>query len=136
MTSHLTEKGVAEDQLPPLGPVVWAAGSQSELTPSESLTTSDAVRNTLLLLSVAFSHISNLSTCPEVFLSILFFYPVIQPTLFYHFDLLPLLHFSTSFISFSLSCLLSSFPALSLLIRPCLSLFPIFNFPSPYLHCL
>ena len=136
MTSHLTEKSVAEDQLPPLGPVVWAAGSQSELTPSESLTTSDAVRNTLLRLSMAFSHISSLSTCPEVFLSILF-YPVIQPTLFfYHFDLLPLLHFNTSFISFSLSCLLSSLPALSLLIRPCLSLFSDFNFPSYYLHCL
>ncbi|XP_073320752.1 pericentriolar material 1 protein isoform X3 [Pagrus major] len=42
VTSHLAEKSAAEDQLPPLGPVVWAAGSQSELTPSESLTTSDA----------------------------------------------------------------------------------------------
>ncbi|XP_035811988.2 pericentriolar material 1 protein isoform X2 [Amphiprion ocellaris] len=42
LTRHLTEKSAAEDQLPPLGPVVWAAGSQSELTPSESLTTSDA----------------------------------------------------------------------------------------------
>ncbi|XP_037326765.2 pericentriolar material 1 protein isoform X4 [Pungitius pungitius] len=42
VTGHLTEKSAAEDQLPPLGPVVWAAGSQSELTPSESLATSDA----------------------------------------------------------------------------------------------
>ncbi|XP_008297508.1 pericentriolar material 1 protein isoform X3 [Stegastes partitus] len=42
LTRHLAEKSAAEDQLPPLGPVVWAAGSQSELTPSESLTTSDA----------------------------------------------------------------------------------------------
>ncbi|XP_032356497.1 pericentriolar material 1 protein isoform X4 [Etheostoma spectabile] len=42
VTRHLSEKGAAEDQLPPLGPVTWAAGSQSELTPSESLATSDA----------------------------------------------------------------------------------------------
>ncbi|XP_041821915.1 pericentriolar material 1 protein isoform X4 [Chelmon rostratus] len=42
VTRHLAEKSSAEDQLPPLGPVVWAAGSQSELTPSESLATSDA----------------------------------------------------------------------------------------------
>lgn len=68
MTRHLTEKSAAVDQLPPLGPVVWAAGSQSELTPSESLATSDAVRDTLLLRSVAFSHTS---ASPEVFLSIL-----------------------------------------------------------------
>uniref|UniRef100_A0A672ZLB4 Pericentriolar material 1 n=1 Tax=Sphaeramia orbicularis TaxID=375764 RepID=A0A672ZLB4_9TELE len=43
VTRHLTEKSAAEDHLPPLGPVAWAAGSQSELTPSESLATSDAV---------------------------------------------------------------------------------------------
>ncbi|XP_031718975.1 pericentriolar material 1 protein isoform X1 [Anarrhichthys ocellatus] len=42
VTRHLSEKSAAEDQLPLLGPVVWAAGSQSELTPSESLATSDA----------------------------------------------------------------------------------------------
>uniref|UniRef100_A0A8D2ZGA6 Pericentriolar material 1 n=1 Tax=Scophthalmus maximus TaxID=52904 RepID=A0A8D2ZGA6_SCOMX len=42
VTSHLTEKCAAEDQLPPLGPAAWAAGSHSELTPSESLATSDA----------------------------------------------------------------------------------------------
>ncbi|XP_029949631.1 pericentriolar material 1 protein isoform X2 [Salarias fasciatus] len=42
VTRHLAEKSAAEDQLPRLGPVVWTAGSQSELTPSESLTTSDA----------------------------------------------------------------------------------------------
>uniref|UniRef100_A0A8C2ZV87 Pericentriolar material 1 n=1 Tax=Cyclopterus lumpus TaxID=8103 RepID=A0A8C2ZV87_CYCLU len=52
VTRHLAEKSAAEDQLPPLGPVVWAAGSQSELTPSESLATSDAVRGTSLLPSV------------------------------------------------------------------------------------
>ncbi|KAM3864768.1 pericentriolar material 1 protein [Diretmus argenteus] len=39
---HLSEKSAAEDPLPPLGSVAWAAGSQSELTPSESLATSDA----------------------------------------------------------------------------------------------
>uniref|UniRef100_A0A665TA28 Pericentriolar material 1 n=1 Tax=Echeneis naucrates TaxID=173247 RepID=A0A665TA28_ECHNA len=52
VTRHLAEKSAAEDQLPPLGPVVWAAGSQSELTPSESVATSDAVRDPLLPPSV------------------------------------------------------------------------------------
>ncbi|KAL1023567.1 hypothetical protein UPYG_G00042480 [Umbra pygmaea] len=42
VTRHLTEKNAAEDQVSSLGPVAWAAGSQSELTPSESLATSDA----------------------------------------------------------------------------------------------
>ncbi|CAB1328145.1 unnamed protein product [Coregonus sp. 'balchen'] len=41
VTRHLTEKSAAEDQASSLGPVAWAAGSQSELTPSESLATSD-----------------------------------------------------------------------------------------------
>ncbi|KAK1886393.1 Pericentriolar material 1 protein [Dissostichus eleginoides] len=41
VSRHLSERSAAEE-LPPLGPVVWAAGSQSELTPSESLATSDA----------------------------------------------------------------------------------------------
>lgn len=45
MTRHLTEKSAAEDQAS-LGPMAWAAGSQSELTPSESLATSDGVRQT------------------------------------------------------------------------------------------
>uniref|UniRef100_A0AAQ4PK32 Pericentriolar material 1 n=1 Tax=Gasterosteus aculeatus aculeatus TaxID=481459 RepID=A0AAQ4PK32_GASAC len=45
VTRHLIEKSAAEDQLPPLGPAVRDAGSQSELTPSESLATSDAVRD-------------------------------------------------------------------------------------------
>ncbi|XP_042167913.1 pericentriolar material 1 protein-like isoform X4 [Oncorhynchus tshawytscha] len=40
VTRHLTDKSAAEDQAS-LGPVAWAAGSQSELTPSESLATSD-----------------------------------------------------------------------------------------------
>ncbi|KAJ8000864.1 hypothetical protein DPEC_G00184810 [Dallia pectoralis] len=42
VTRHLTEKKEAEDQPSSLGPVAWAAGSQSELTPSESLDTSEA----------------------------------------------------------------------------------------------
>ncbi|XP_076001355.1 pericentriolar material 1 protein isoform X3 [Genypterus blacodes] len=42
VTRHLAEKNADEDHLPPLGPSAWAAGSQSELTPSESLATSDA----------------------------------------------------------------------------------------------
>ncbi|KAM9399327.1 pericentriolar material 1 protein-like isoform 7-T10 [Salvelinus alpinus] len=41
VTRHLTEKSAAEYQASTLGPVAWAAGSQSELTPSESLATSD-----------------------------------------------------------------------------------------------
>uniref|UniRef100_A0A674EGK5 Pericentriolar material 1 n=1 Tax=Salmo trutta TaxID=8032 RepID=A0A674EGK5_SALTR len=45
LTRHLTEKSAAEDQAS-LGPMAWAAGSQSELTPSESLATSDGVRQT------------------------------------------------------------------------------------------
>lgn len=50
VTRHLTEKSAAEDQLP----VSWAAGSQSDMTPSQSPVTSDAVRYTLSLLSVVF----------------------------------------------------------------------------------
>ncbi|XP_043102010.1 pericentriolar material 1 protein isoform X5 [Puntigrus tetrazona] len=41
VTRHLTEKSVADEQASSLGPTVWATGSQSELTPSESLATSD-----------------------------------------------------------------------------------------------
>uniref|UniRef100_W5KNN2 Pericentriolar material 1 n=1 Tax=Astyanax mexicanus TaxID=7994 RepID=W5KNN2_ASTMX len=41
VTRHLTEKSVAEEQGSSLGPAVWATGSQSELTPSESLATTD-----------------------------------------------------------------------------------------------
>uniref|UniRef100_A0A671R5J2 Pericentriolar material 1 protein-like n=1 Tax=Sinocyclocheilus anshuiensis TaxID=1608454 RepID=A0A671R5J2_9TELE len=41
VTRHLTEKSVADEQASSLGPAVWATGSQSELTPSESLATSD-----------------------------------------------------------------------------------------------
>lgn len=57
VTRHLAEKSAAEDQLPPLGPVAWASGSQFELTPFDSPATSDSVRNTLLLPSMASSHI-------------------------------------------------------------------------------
>uniref|UniRef100_A0A3P8Z3N9 Pericentriolar material 1 protein C-terminal domain-containing protein n=1 Tax=Esox lucius TaxID=8010 RepID=A0A3P8Z3N9_ESOLU len=42
VTRHLTEKNASEERPSSLGPVAWAAGSQSELTPSESLATSDA----------------------------------------------------------------------------------------------
>ncbi|XP_063074763.1 pericentriolar material 1 protein isoform X2 [Engraulis encrasicolus] len=41
VTRHLTEKNVADDQASSLGPAAWVGGSQSELTPSESLATSD-----------------------------------------------------------------------------------------------
>ncbi|XDV14780.1 hypothetical protein PO909_014973 [Leuciscus waleckii] len=41
VTRHLTEKSVADEHASSLGPAVWATGSQSELTPSESLATSD-----------------------------------------------------------------------------------------------
>uniref|UniRef100_A0A672K334 Pericentriolar material 1 protein C-terminal domain-containing protein n=1 Tax=Sinocyclocheilus grahami TaxID=75366 RepID=A0A672K334_SINGR len=47
VTRHLTEKSVADEQASSLGPTVWATGSQSELTPSESLVTSDNVRHML-----------------------------------------------------------------------------------------
>uniref|UniRef100_A0A3B3US53 Pericentriolar material 1 n=1 Tax=Poecilia latipinna TaxID=48699 RepID=A0A3B3US53_9TELE len=43
VTKHLAVRRAAEDQLPPLGSVLWTAGSQSELTPSQSLVTSDEV---------------------------------------------------------------------------------------------
>ncbi|XP_028300548.1 pericentriolar material 1 protein isoform X2 [Gouania willdenowi] len=50
---HLAEKSSAQECLVNLGPGAWAAGSQSELTPSESLTTSDAeVAERSLSLSV------------------------------------------------------------------------------------
>lgn len=58
VTRHLTEKSAADDPSPPRSPVAWAADSQSELTPSESLASSDAVRNTRLLPSMAVSHVS------------------------------------------------------------------------------
>ncbi|XP_037545863.1 pericentriolar material 1 protein isoform X2 [Nematolebias whitei] len=41
VTKQLAVRSAAEDQLPPLGPAVWTTGSQSELTPSQSLFTSD-----------------------------------------------------------------------------------------------
>lgn len=109
VTRHLAEKSAAEDQLPPLGPVVWAAGSQSELTPSESLATSDAVRNTLLLPSMGFSHISSLSTSPEILF--LFSSSHLAPTILFfpHFYLLSVLYFiSPSALSpFILLCFIS-----------------------------
>lgn len=59
VTRHLTEKNAADEHLPTRSPVAWAADSQSELTPSESLASSDSVRNTLSLPSMSFSHMSN-----------------------------------------------------------------------------
>uniref|UniRef100_A0A8C4YVB9 Pericentriolar material 1 n=1 Tax=Gadus morhua TaxID=8049 RepID=A0A8C4YVB9_GADMO len=44
VTRHLTEAGMSADQPSSLGPGAWATGSQSELTPSESMGTSEAVR--------------------------------------------------------------------------------------------
>uniref|UniRef100_A0A8C7Z2R3 Pericentriolar material 1 n=1 Tax=Oryzias sinensis TaxID=183150 RepID=A0A8C7Z2R3_9TELE len=41
VTKHLEVRSAAEDQPPHLGPVAWPACSQSELTPSQSLSTSD-----------------------------------------------------------------------------------------------
>ncbi|XP_078799448.1 pericentriolar material 1 protein-like isoform X12 [Oryzias latipes] len=41
VTKHLEVRSAAEDQPPRLGPVAWPACSQSELTPSQSLSTSD-----------------------------------------------------------------------------------------------
>ncbi|XP_054599793.1 pericentriolar material 1 protein isoform X5 [Nothobranchius furzeri] len=41
VTKHLAMRSAAEEPLPSLGPAVWTAGSQSELTPSQSLVTSD-----------------------------------------------------------------------------------------------
>lgn len=43
VTKQLAVRSAADDQLPPLGPAVWTTGSQSELTPSQSLFTSDEV---------------------------------------------------------------------------------------------
>lgn len=111
VTRHLTEKSAAEDQLPPLGPVGWAVGSQSELTPSESLATSDAVRNALLPPSVSLSHTSTLCTSTELFPSS--FIPFC-----YHLHLLPLPYFiSFSALSpFILLCFVSFNLSMSLFI--------------------
>lgn len=121
VTRHLTEKNAAEDHLPPLSPVAWAADSQSELTPSESLTSSDAVRDAFLLPSMPFSPISNFLPALES----------IAP--------LPALLELCSFSSFSLVSLLghlSSSPTVSPLIPLCFSLFfYFFNVGAP-VHCL
>lgn len=69
VTRHLTEKNAAEEHFPRRSPVAWAADSQSELTPSESLASSDAVRNALLLPSMPFSAISKFPPSPGVSLA-------------------------------------------------------------------
>lgn len=115
VSRHLAERSATEDQMPRLGPAVWAAGSQSELTPSESLTTSDAVRETLLLPSMAFSHFFFPPfSCFHVALVLLKpFIPHCHPSpslSFLHF-IIPFFNFSLGLISFhpTSSCLLSSF---------------------------
>lgn len=117
VSRHLAERSATEDQMPRLGPAVWAAGSQSELTPSESLTTSDAVRETLLLPSMAFSHFFFFLppfSCFHVALVLLKpFIPHCHPSpslSFLHF-IIPFFNFSLGLISFhpTSSCLLSSF---------------------------
>lgn len=116
VSRHLAERSATEDQMPRLGPAVWAAGSQSELTPSESLTTSDAVRETLLLPSMAFSHFffSPPFSCFHVALVLLKpFIPHCHPSpslSFLHF-IIPFFNFSLGLISFhpTSSCLLSLF---------------------------
>lgn len=118
VSRHLAERSATEDQMPRLGPAVWAAGSQSELTPSESLTTSDAVRETLLLPSMAFSHFFFFFlppfSCFHVALVLLKpFIPHCHPSpslSFLHF-IIPFFNFSLGLISFhpTSSCLLSSF---------------------------
>uniref|UniRef100_A0A672MJY2 Pericentriolar material 1 protein-like n=1 Tax=Sinocyclocheilus grahami TaxID=75366 RepID=A0A672MJY2_SINGR len=62
VTRHLTEKSVADEQASSLGPAVWATGSQSELTPSESLATSDNVRHLLPHLFLFFFSLSLIIT--------------------------------------------------------------------------
>uniref|UniRef100_A0A673FX97 Pericentriolar material 1 protein-like n=1 Tax=Sinocyclocheilus rhinocerous TaxID=307959 RepID=A0A673FX97_9TELE len=62
VTRHLTEKSVADEQASSLGPAVWATGSQSELTPSESLATSDNVRHLLPHLFLFFFFLSLIIT--------------------------------------------------------------------------
>lgn len=121
VTRHLTEKNAAEDHLPPLSPVAWAADSQSELTPSESLASSDAVRNTLLLPSVPFSHISNFLPALE---SIAPLPALLELCFLSSVSLVPLLGH------------LSSSPTVSPLIRLCFPFFfSFFNVGTP-VHCL
>lgn len=68
VTRHLTEKSVADEQASSLGPAVWATGSQSELTPSESLATSDNVKYLLHHLMFSFFKLSNkLTFFPPLF---------------------------------------------------------------------
>lgn len=115
VSRHLAERSATEDQMPRLGPAVWAAGSQSELTPSESLTTSDAVRETLLLPSMAFSHFFfSPFSCFHVALVLL--KPFIphchpSPSLSFLDFIIPFFNFSLGLISFhpTSSCLFSSF---------------------------
>lgn len=120
VTKHLAVRNAAEDQLPPLGPAVWTAGSQSELTPSQSLITSDEVSlpSRLAFCSphphplsclVHHLHLHN-KVCSEVS-----FTPLCRPPPCFYVFSFP--HLNTFFISFVLSLSffhLSPFPCLLL----------------------
>lgn len=116
VTRHLTEKKAAEDYLTPLSPVAWAADSQSELTPSESLASSDAVRDALLLPSMPFSHISNFLPALE---SVAPLGALLKLCLLSSVSLVPPLGH------------LSSSPTVSLLIRRGVSLYSVFLMLAP-----
>lgn len=122
VTRHLTEKNAAGEHLPPPSPVAWAADSQSELTPSESLASSDAVRNTLLLPSMPFSRVSNFLPALE---SIAPLPALLELCFLSSVSLVPLLGH------------LSSSPTVSPLIRLCFPFFFFFflNVGTP-VHCL
>uniref|UniRef100_A0A8C1YLU8 Pericentriolar material 1 n=1 Tax=Cyprinus carpio TaxID=7962 RepID=A0A8C1YLU8_CYPCA len=89
VTRHLTEKSVADEQASSLGPAVWATGSQSELTPSESLATSDNVRHLLPHLFLFFLSliITQLLLNSVMFLSLsVYFFPASPGNTVIHLD--------------------------------------------------
>uniref|UniRef100_A0A8C2H707 Pericentriolar material 1 n=1 Tax=Cyprinus carpio TaxID=7962 RepID=A0A8C2H707_CYPCA len=89
VTRHLTEKSVADEQASSLGPAVWATGSQSELTPSESLATSDNVRHLLPHLFLFFLSliITQLLLNSVMFLSLsVYFFPAPPGNTVIHLD--------------------------------------------------
>ena len=132
VTRHLAEKSAAEDRLPPLGPVVWAAGSHSELTPSESLATSDAVRDASSPPSMRFMF--------PLFSYFLFkLKPVLQSIVTLTLLVLLSIHSTvTSLISLSLRLVTFhlSLPRLMSSVHVSLFQFSDLNFPSPHFHCL
>uniref|UniRef100_A0A8C1G8B6 Pericentriolar material 1 n=1 Tax=Cyprinus carpio TaxID=7962 RepID=A0A8C1G8B6_CYPCA len=66
VTRHLTEKSVADEQASSLGPTAWATGSQSELTPSESLAT-NGLLTTIMLALLGWGWSESCCTPPEYF---------------------------------------------------------------------